>query len=126
MHQVESTPTTELYPEIEPYSHGYLPVDNGHEIYYEQCGNREGLPVLFFHGGPGAGCDPKDRRYFNPEKWRVILSDQRGCGRSKPLGSLEANTTSRLLNDVGKLVNHLEIPEAVLWGGSWGSTMALL
>src|SRR3989344_8715872 len=101
MHQTEPAPTPELYPEIEPYSHDRLPVDNGHEIYYEQCGNPKGLPVLFFHGGPGSGCDPKDRRYCDPSKWRVILSDPRGCGRSKPLGLLRANTPSHLLDDVG-------------------------
>ncbi len=99
----------ELFPEIEPFDHGFLPVGNDHEIYYEQCGNRNGYPILFLHGGPGAGCDKKDRRYFDPEKWRVILFDQRGSGRSKPFGSFEANNTWSLVSDIWTLHRKLGI-----------------
>ena len=116
----------ELFPETELYDSGYLPSVDGHEIYYEQCGNPNGHPVLFFHGGPGAGCDVKDRKYFDPKKWRVILHDQRGCGRSEPFGEIKNNTTQDLVKDAKRLTDHLGISKAVFWGGSWGSTMALL
>lgn len=116
----------ELFPEIDPYNHGHLPAVDGHEVYFEQCGNPDGFPALFFHGGPGAGCDSKDRRYFDREKIRIVLSDQRGCGCSKPFVKIDNNTTWDLIEDTGRLINHLGITEAIFWGGSWGSTMALL
>lgn len=126
MSESEIAQSSDLYPEIEPYNFGYLPIETGHEIYFEQCGNPKGLPAIFFHGGPGAGCDSKDRRYFDGKKWRVILSDQRGCGRSKPFGKIDGNTTWDLIEDTGRLINYLKIPPSVFWGSSWGSTMALL
>lgn len=115
----------ELYPPILPYNKGILDTDDYHRVYFEECGNPDGLPVLFFHGGPGAGCDAKDRSYFNPKKWRIVLFDQRGCGRSRPLGKLEENTTWYLIQDAKLLLDELKITRVVLFGGSWGSTMAL-
>jgi len=114
-----------LYPAIEPYDIGVLHAGHGHDIYYEQCGNRNGVPILFVHGGPGAGCDADDRRYFDP-KWRVILFDQRGSGRSKPFDSLQANTTWALASDIWDLRRKLGINRCVLFGGSWGSTLSLV
>lgn len=115
----------QLYPEIEPYASGTLPVGDGHEIYYEQCGNPAGKPVVFLHGGPGAGCSPKARRFFNPDKYRIVLFDQRGCGRSTPHASLAANTTWHLVGDIEKLRTALDIERWQVFGGSWGSTLAL-
>ena len=86
-----------LYPEIEPYEHGMLDVGEGHRVYWELCGNPRGKPVVFLHGGPGGGCTPTQRRYFDPDKYRILLFDQRGCGRSTPYASLEANTTWHLV-----------------------------
>lgn len=116
-----------LYPEIEPYASRFIrPLDGtGHRIYVEECGNPKGHPIIFFHGGPGAGCSTNDRRYFNPEKWRVILFDQRGSGRSKPFGSIENNTTGHLCDDIDEIYEKLGIQKAVLFGGSWGSTLSL-
>ena len=115
----------QLYPEIEPYATGTLPVGDGHEIYYEQCGNPAGKPVVFLHGGPGAGCSPKARRFFNPDKYRIVLFDQRGCGRSTPHACLDANTTWHLVGDIEKLRVALQIERWQVFGGSWGSTLAL-
>lgn len=115
-----------LYPEIEkPYNSGFLMVGGGHSIYYEECGNPDGYPVLYVHGGPGASCTTKDRRYINPEN-RIILFDQRGCGRSIPFGSVKNNTTDYLLSDTWNLLRHLRVRQAIMFGGSWGSTLSLL
>ncbi|MDO8496790.1 MAG: prolyl aminopeptidase [bacterium] len=123
---MSSTKDQYLYPPIEPYRTGFLSVYHGHQIYWEESGNPEGLPVFFIHGGPGAGCDTDDRRFLDPKKWRIIIHDQRGCGRSKPLGKLEANNTWALVDDIRTLQKHLKIEKFVLFGGSWGSTLALI
>ena len=114
-----------LYPEINPFDHGFLAVDSQHTLYYEQVGNPQGKPVVFLHGGPGGGVTHDYRRYFNPDKWRVILFDQRGCGKSTPFASLENNTTWDLIADIEKLKKYLEIDTWSVFGGSWGSTLAL-
>ncbi|MDO4241903.1 MAG: prolyl aminopeptidase [Microbacteriaceae bacterium] len=119
-----------LYPSIEPYDTGRLDVGDGHEIYYEQAGNPEGKPVVVLHGGPGGGCTPPMRSFFNPEKYRVVLFDQRGAGRSTPHASepeadLSTNTTWHLVADIEKLREHLEIEKWQVFGGSWGSTLSL-
>ncbi|MEM9461283.1 MAG: prolyl aminopeptidase [Myxococcota bacterium] len=114
-----------LYPEIEPYDAGKLRVDDLHELYYEQCGNPRGKPVLFLHGGPGGGIEPRHRRFFDPSAYRIVLFDQRGCGRSTPYASLVDNTTPHLLQDIETLREHLGIDTWQLFGGSWGSTLAL-
>ena len=115
----------ELYPPIEPYNTGMLPVSPLHTIYYEQCGNPEGAPVVFLHGGPGGGVIPDYRRYFDPEAYRVILFDQRGSGRSTPHAELEENTTWALVEDIEALRDHLGVETWHVFGGSWGSTLAL-
>jgi len=102
-----------------------LAVGNGHEIYWEECGNPAGKPALFLHGGPGAGCDTRARRFFDPARYRIILFDQRGCGRSRPHASLEHNTTWDLVADIERLREHLGISSWQVFGGSWGSTLAL-
>ncbi len=114
-----------LYPEIEPYEVGRLRVSELHELYYEQSGNPDGKPVVFLHGGPGGGTEPKHRRYFDPDKYRIILFDQRGCGRSTPHASLQANTTWDLVDDVERLRQHLDVDRWQVFGGSWGSTLAI-
>ncbi|MCH2056025.1 MAG: prolyl aminopeptidase [Thalassotalea sp.] len=114
-----------LYPNIKPYSSAWLSVDDTHQLYIEQSGNEQGIPVVYLHGGPGAGSSPAHRRYFDPEKYRIILFDQRGCGRSLPSPSLENNTTWDLVNDLEKLRIHLNIEQWVVSGGSWGTTLAL-
>lgn len=114
-----------LYPAIEPYGTGMLSVSALHTIYYEQVGNPNGTPVVFLHGGPGGGVDPIYRRYFNPEKWRVVLFDQRGCGKSTPHAELKENTTWDLVADIEVLRSHLNIDTWAVFGGSWGSTLAL-
>lgn len=116
---------TPLFPEIEPFNHGYLQVSDIHKIYYEEVGNPTGLPVVFIHGGPGGGVTPEYRRFFDPEKWRVILFDQRGCGKSTPFAELKENTTWDLVEDIEKIKNHLDIKSWSVFGGSWGSTLAL-
>lgn len=116
----------ELFPSIRPFNKGFLNVSGGHKIYYEECGNPKGLPVIFFHGGPGAGCGTKDRRFFDPEKFRVVLFDQRGCGHSRPTANIKENTTWHLIRDAQDLLEELNIEKALAFGGSWGSTMALL
>lgn len=114
-----------LYPEIEPYDRGMLDVGDGHRVYWELCGNPNGKPVVFLHGGPGAGCSPVHRRLFDPEKYRILLFDQRGCGRSTPYASLEANTTWHLVADIERLREMLGVGKWMVFGGSWGSTLAL-
>jgi proline iminopeptidase len=114
-----------LYPPIEPHRSGWLRVSDLHELYYEESGNPRGKPVVFLHGGPGGGTDPKMRRYFDPKKYRIVLFDQRGCGRSRPHASLVDNTTWHLVDDVERLREHLGIERWLVFGGSWGSTLAL-
>jgi proline iminopeptidase len=118
-------PRGDLYPEIGPYETGYLPLTDKHVMYWEQVGNPRGMPVLFLHGGPGAGAGTVHRRFFDPAFWRVAIFDQRGAGRSRPLGSLHANTTPHLVADIEALRRHLGIERWLLFGGSWGSTLAL-
>jgi proline iminopeptidase len=115
-----------LYPKLEPYSSFTFEVDSVHRIYVEQCGNSVGLPVIYLHGGPASGCKPDHRCFFNPDIYRIILFDQRGCGRSEPFGELDNNTTQLLLEDMECIREHLEIKQWVLFGGSWGATLALL
>ncbi|MGH8184463.1 MAG: prolyl aminopeptidase [Rhodanobacteraceae bacterium] len=114
-----------LYPEIEPFDSGKLPVSALHTLYYEQCGNPHGKPVVFLHGGPGAGCNAKCRRFFDPKVYRIALFDQRGCGRSTPHAELRENTTWDLVADIERLREHLRIERWQVFGGSWGSTLAL-
>jgi proline iminopeptidase len=114
-----------LYPAIEPYQSGYLAVSALHRVYFEQCGNPQGLPVLFVHGGPGGGCEPMHRRYFDPSTYRIILFDQRGAGRSRPLAELTDNTTPHLIADIERLRQQLRIERWLVFGGSWGSTLGL-
>lgn len=116
---------TELYPEIEPFEKGYMPVGGPHQIYWEQCGNPKGVPVVFLHGGPGAGASPTHRRFFDPAHYRIIIFDQRGAGRSKPLGELTDNTTGHLIADIEMLREKLGIERWMVFGGSWGSTLAI-
>ncbi len=115
----------ELYPDIEPYDHGMLKLSTLHTMYYEQCGNPNGEPVLFLHGGPGSGCGAKSRRFFDPSHYRIILFDQRGAGRSTPHAELRENTTPLLVSDIERLRAHLGIDRWQVFGGSWGSTLAL-
>jgi proline iminopeptidase len=114
-----------FYPAIKPYRTRYLPVGGGHRIYFEESGNPKGKPVVFLHGGPGAGTEPKMRRFFNPKKYRIVLFDQRGAGRSRPFASLIDNTTWHLVSDIEALREHLEIEKWMVFGGSWGSTLSL-
>lgn len=115
-----------LYPEVHPYKEHFINVDSQHTLYVEESGNAEGIPVLFVHGGPGGGTSGAQRRFFNPEKYRIILFDQRGCGKSTPHACLENNTTQDLINDMEKIRKILSIDEWLLFGGSWGSTLSLL
>ena len=113
-----------LFSPIKPFNEGFL--NRGiHHIYFEETGNPDGIPVMFVHGGPGAGCAPAHRRLFDPHRYRVILMDQRGCGRSEPFASINQNTTQDLIGDIEGLRHHLDIPNFILFGGSWGSTLAL-
>lgn len=115
-----------LYPAIEPYQTGMLDVGDGHSLYWELCGNPDGKPVVFLHGGPGGGSSPDHRRQFNPEKYKILVFDQRGCGRSTPYASLEANTTWHLVDDIEKLREQVaKVDSWQAFGGSWGSTLAL-
>ena len=114
----------ELFPPLMPFQSGFLR-RNQHEIYYEQCGNRLGLPILFLHGGPGAGSAPAHRRLFDPKRFRLVLFDQRGCGQSRPNASLDDNSTDLLIDDIDALRKSLNIDKFILFGGSWGSTLAL-
>jgi len=122
---------TERFPPIEPYEHGMLDVGDGHSIYWETCGNPDGKPAVVIHGGPGSGCGPNMRRYFDPSRYRVVLFDQRNCGRSTPHASepvvdLSANTTAHLVADMERLRERLNIDKWLLWGGSWGSILGLV
>ncbi len=114
------------YPAIKCYNSFSLPVDAIHTLYVEESGSPDGIPVLFVHGGPGAGCSPDDRRFFDPEQYRIILFDQRGAGRSTPHAELRNNTTKDLLDDMEQIREHLGIHQWMLFGGSWGSTLSLL
>ena len=114
-----------LYPEIKPHKKGWLAVDNLHHLYWEQSGNPQGVPVVFLHGGPGAGAVAAHRRFFDPDYYRIVIFDQRGAGRSKPLGELTKNTTADLINDIERLRKHLSIERWFVFGGSWGSSLAL-
>jgi proline iminopeptidase len=114
-----------LYAETQPFVSGWLPVQGPHEIYFEQCGSRSGKPAVVLHGGPGGAINPTMRRFFDPERWRVTLFDQRGCGRSRPNASLEDNTTWTLVEDIERLRRHLGVESWTVFGGSWGSTLAL-
>ncbi|MBZ8134205.1 prolyl aminopeptidase [Afifella sp. IM 167] len=115
----------QLYPPISPYDSGMLDVGDGHSVYWEISGNLEGKPAVFLHGGPGGGCGPVHRRLFDPERYRVLLFDQRGCGRSRPHAELEANTTWHLVDDIERLREVMGVEEWLVFGGSWGSTLAL-
>ncbi len=114
-----------LYPPIDPYHMETLAVDQTHRLHLETCGTAQGLPVVFLHGGPGSGCEPWHRRFFDPAAYRIVLFDQRGCGRSRPHASLEDNTTAHLVSDMERIREHLGIERWVVFGGSWGSTLAL-
>lgn len=116
---------TDLFPPTEPYHHGFLPSVAGHAVYFEECGHPDGLPVVFLHGGPGSGCGPRHRQLFNPRTTRVVLFDQRGCGRSTADKPLHANTTTDLLHDMERLREHLGIKRWLVVGGSWGGGLGL-
>ncbi len=115
-----------LFPAIDPFDQRMLDVGDGHRVYVEQCGNQKGIPVVVLHGGPGGGCSPAMRRYFDPAEYRVVLFDQRGCGRSRPHASVEANTTWHLVADIERIREALGIRRWMVFGGSWGATLALL
>ncbi len=115
-----------LYPPIDPFDQRMLDVGDGHRVYVEQCGNPNGIPALVLHGGPGGGCSPAMRRFFDPDRYRVVLFDQRGCGRSRPSGSVEANTTWHLVDDIELIRKTLGIDGWTLFGGSWGAALALI
>ena len=117
--------TETLFPPIEPYRHGMLAVDGLHTLYWEECGNPDGEPVLFLHGGPGGGLSPRHRRFFDPAHYRIVLFDQRGAGKSTPLGEFRDNTTQLLVDDIERLRVMLGIEQWLVFGGSWGSTLAL-
>jgi proline iminopeptidase len=116
----------DLYPKIEPYDRGMLDTGDGHRLYYEQSGNPQGVPVIFLHGGPGAGSNPAHRRFFDPDFYRIVIFDQRGAGRSRPFASVDNNTTDHLVADIEQLRLHLNIHSWLVFGGSWGSTLALV
>jgi proline iminopeptidase len=115
----------EPYPPIEPFQSGVLDTGDGHQIYWEICGNPQGIPAVFLHGGPGSGCSAEHRRLFDPARYRVMLFDQRGCGRSRPLASLENNSTWHLVSDIEALRRLMGVDRWLVFGGSWGSTLAL-
>ena len=115
-----------LYPDIKPYRTEWLPVGDGHELYVECSGDPDGLPVLFVHGGPGGGSSPKSRCFFDPNRYHIIVYDQRGAGRSRPHASIEHNTSDHLIEDIERIREHLAVDQWVLFGGSWGATLSLL
>lgn len=117
--------TLYLYPECQPFTNTHIAVNSLHSIYVEQCGNPHGVPVIFLHGGPGSGCNPGQRRFFDPAHYHIILFDQRGCGRSQPAGETTDNTTQDLVADIEAIRQHLNIDRWHVFGGSWGSTLAL-
>ena len=121
---VTTAPRT-VYPALEPYRHGWLRVSGTHEIYWEESGNPRGKAAVFVHGGPGCGASANSRQYFDPARYRIVVFDQRGCGRSRPMASLEDNTTWHLVEDMEALRKHLRITQWLVFGGSWGSTLAL-
>ena len=123
---IQATTRRTLYPEIEPYESGHLDVGDGHSLYWELSGNPDGKPVVFLHGGPGGGSSPDHRRQFNPDKYKILVFDQRGCGKSTPYASLEANTTQHLIDDIEKLRAEVaKVDKWMVFGGSWGSTLSL-
>lgn len=124
-HAARRPPLFDLFPPIAPYSTGYLTVSPIHNLYWEQSGNPDGVPIILLHGGPGAGATPTHRRFFDPEHYRIIIFDQRGAGRSHPLGELTDNTTEHLIADIETLREHLNIDRWHVFGGSWGSTLAM-
>ncbi|MBM3357435.1 MAG: prolyl aminopeptidase [Betaproteobacteria bacterium] len=125
MADLPTSARAELYPEIEPHRAGMLALDATHTMYWEESGNAAGTPVLFLHGGPGAGSSPAHRRFFDPAHYRIVIFDQRGAGRSTPLGELRENTTPHLVADIERLRRHLAVERWLVFGGSWGSTLAL-
>ena len=122
---ISPRPRTELYPPLEPFNAGRLALDRIHTMYWEEAGNPRGVPVVFLHGGPGAGSAPNHRRFFDPAHYRIVIFDQRGAGRSSPLGEVRDNTTPLLVADLERLRQHLNIERWIVFGGSWGSTLAL-
>ncbi len=116
----------QLYPVIQPYFYQMMEVSDGHTLYVEECGNPDGIPVVVLHGGPGGGCSPGMRRFFHPDKYRIILFDQRGCGRSTPHASVEDNTTWHLVDDIERIRKHLGVENWIVFGGSWGATLSLV
>lgn len=123
--ELDGTRRRTLYPAIEPYDSGMYDTGEGHQVYWEVCGNKDGTPVVFLHGGPGGGCNESHRRLFDPARYKIVLFDQRGCGRSTPHADLSNNTTWHLVSDIEKLREMLKIDKWVVFGGSWGSTLAL-
>ncbi len=117
---------SDLYPQLEPYVNHTIEVEPPHKLHVEECGNPSGIPVVFLHGGPGSGCEAYHRRFFNPDKYRIILFDQRGCGRSSPHAELEGNNTQALVADIELIREKLGIDKWVVFGGSWGSTLGLV
>ncbi|MBK1694632.1 prolyl aminopeptidase [Chromatium weissei] len=119
------THSVDSYPIVKPFATHKLAVGDGHQLYVEECGHSHGIPAVFLHGGPGAGCEPAHRSFFNPDRYRAVLFDQRGCGRSTPHAALNANTTWHLVADLERIRVHLGIERWLVFGGSWGSTLAL-
>src|SRR5712671_176257 len=124
-HDAGASELLPLFPPLEPFESGMLDLDSPHRMYYEQSGNPGGVPVVFLHGGPGADASAVHRQFFDPAAYRIVVLDQRGAGRSTPLGCLENNTTGHLVADLEKLRAHLGIDKWLVFGGSWGSTLAL-
>src|SRR5690606_37797744 len=125
-HEQTGTSMQTFYPGIKPYQRHQIAVEPPHELYVDESGNPEGIPVLFVHGGPGAGCGKYDRRFFDPEIYRIVLFDQRGAGRSRPHAELQGNSTQKLVADIEVIRTSLGIDKWVLFGGSWGSTLSLV